>query len=81
MVITQRKKKNLQFWEERKSNMINKYLSPGVFIKEMDVSGVIYPRLSKRYSRRIKIGKIFGINVPIVTTPIGQNNFTQTKIW
>jgi hypothetical protein len=62
--------------------MINKYLSPGVFIKEMDVSGVIYPRLSKRYSRRIKIGKIFGINVPniiITSTPKGPNNFPQ--IW
>jgi hypothetical protein len=67
-MIAQRKK-NLQFWEERKrNNIINKYLSPGVY--------------SKRYSRRIKIGKIFGINVPniiITSTPKGPNNFPQ--IW
>jgi hypothetical protein len=47
----------------------------------MDVD-VVYPRLSKRYSRRIKIGKIFGINVPniiITSTPKGPNNFPQ--IW
>ena len=83
MVINQRKKKNLQFWEERRrDNMGNKYISPGVFVKEVDIS-IVRPNLSKRYLRRIKIGKIFYIDVPniIITTPIGQNNFTQTKIW
>ena len=33
------------------------YKSPGVFVKEVDISIVKH---SKRYSRRIKIGKIFG---------------------
>ncbi len=37
------------------------YKSPGVFIKEVDISIVKH---SKRYSRRIKIGKIFDIDVP-----------------
>jgi hypothetical protein len=62
--------------------MCNKYISPGVFVKEVDIS-IVRPNLSKRYLRRIKIGKIFYIDVPniIITTPIGQNNFTQTKIW
>ena len=55
------------------------YKSPGVFIKEVDISIVKH---SKRYSRRIKIGKIFGIGVPsiiITSTPKGPNNFPQ--IW
>lgn len=60
--------------------MGNKYVSPGVYVQERDITIVKH---SKRYSRRIKIGKIFGIDVSniIITTPIGQNNFTQTKIW
>jgi hypothetical protein len=56
------------------------FKSPGVFVKEVDIS--IYPKLSKRYSRRMKIGKIFDIDVPniiITSTPKGPTNFPQ--IW
>ena len=59
--------------------MGNKYISPGVFVKEVDIS-IVRPNLSKRYLRRIKIGKIFGIDVPnviITSTPNGPNNFPQ----
>jgi hypothetical protein len=55
------------------------YKSPGVFVQERDITIVKH---SKRYSRRIKIGKIFDIDVPnviITSTPKGQTNFTQ--IW
>ncbi len=55
------------------------YKSPGVFVKEVDISIVKH---SKRYSRRIKIGKIFDIDVPniiITSTPKGSTNFPQ--IW
>jgi len=55
------------------------YKSPGVFVKEVDISIVKH---SKRYSRRIKIGKIFDIDVPnviITSTPKGHTNFPQ--IW
>jgi hypothetical protein len=47
--------------------MYNIYLSPRVFVKE------IYPRISKSYTRRIKIGKIFDIDVPniIISKPNG----------
>lgn len=54
------------------------YKSPGVFIKEVDISIVEY---SKRYSRRIKIGKIFDIDVPhiiITSTPISTNLVMKT---
>ena len=57
------------------------FKSPGVFVKEIDVD-IVRPTFSKRYSRRIKIGKIFDIDVPnviITSTPKGQTNFTQ--IW
>jgi hypothetical protein len=49
------------------------YKSPGVFVKEFDISIVKH---SKRYSRRIKIGKIFDIDVPnviVTSTPKGRN--------
>ena len=36
------------------------FKSPGVFVVERDITVVKH---SKRYSRRIKIGKIFGIEV------------------
>lgn len=55
------------------------FKSPGVFVKEVDISIVKH---SKRYSRRIKIGKIFDIDVPhiiITSTPSGPTNFPQ--IW
>jgi len=58
-------------------NMSNKYISPGVYIQEREITFVKHP---KRYSRRIKIGKIFGIDVPnviITSTPNGPNNFPQ----
>jgi hypothetical protein len=49
------------------------FKSPGVFVKEEDID-IVYPRFSKRYSRRIKIGKIFDIDVPsviVTSTPKG----------
>ena len=55
------------------------FKSPGVFVQERDITIVKH---SKRYSRRIKIGKIFGIDVPniiITSTPNGLTNFPQ--IW
>lgn len=57
------------------------FKSPGVFTKEVEISIV---RPTKRYSRRIKIGKIFDIDVPniiiITSTPKGgPSNFSQ--IW
>ena len=55
------------------------FKSPGVYIQERDITVVKY---SKRYLRKRKIGKIFGIdvtNVIITSTPKGPNNFTQ--IW
>jgi hypothetical protein len=56
-----------------------KFKSPGVFVVERDISVVKY---SKRYLRKRKIGKIFGIDVPnviITSTPKGPTNFP--KIW
>ena len=53
------------------------FKSPGVFVQERDINFVKH---SKRYSRRIKIGKIFDIDVPniiITSTPNGPNNFLQ----
>ena len=47
------------------------FKSPGVFVIERDINVVKH---SKRYSRRIKIGKIFNIDVPhiiITSTPKG----------
>ena len=55
------------------------FKSPGVFVQERDITIVKH---SKRYSRRIKIGKIFDIDVPnviITSTPKGPTNFPQ--IW
>jgi hypothetical protein len=56
--------------------MDNKYISPGVYVQEREISFVKHP---KRYSRRIKIGKIFGIDVPnvIISKPNGPTNFPQ----
>jgi hypothetical protein len=61
--------------------MGNNYISPGVFTKEADIS-IVRPNFSKKYLRRIKIGKIFDIDVPsviITSTPKGLTNFPQ--IW
>ncbi len=46
------------------------FKSPGVYVQEVEISFVKH---SKRYSRRIKIGKIFGIDVPnvIISKPKG----------
>jgi len=56
------------------------FKSPGVYFQERDISIVEY---SKRYLRKRKIGKIFGIDVPnviITSTPKGGlTNFPQ--IW
>jgi hypothetical protein len=55
------------------------FKSPGVYVQERDITVVKY---SKRYLRKIKIGKIFGIdvtNVIITSTPKGPTNFPQ--IW
>lgn len=53
------------------------FKSPGVFVQERDINFVKH---SKRYSRRIKIGKIFDIDVPniiITSTPKGLTNFPE----
>ena len=53
------------------------FKSPGVFVIERDINVVKH---SKRYSRRIKIGKIFDIDVPhiiITSTPKGLTNFPE----
>ena len=55
------------------------FKSPGVYVQERDITVVKY---SKRYLRKIKIGKIFGIDVPnviVTSTPKGPTNFPQ--IW
>jgi len=55
------------------------FKSPGVYVQERDITVVKH---SKRYLRKIKIGKIFGIDVPnviITSTPKGPTNFPQ--IW
>lgn len=55
------------------------FKSPGVYVQERDITVVKY---SKRYLRKRKIGKIFGIDVPNVivnSTPKGPTNFPQ--IW
>lgn len=52
-------------------NRIGRYVRPGIHFTEKDTSGVEY---SKRYLRKRKIGKIFGIDVPnviITSTPKG----------
>jgi hypothetical protein len=52
--------------------MNNKYISPGVYVQERDIT-IVRP-FSKRYLRKIKIGKIFGIDVPnviVTSTPKG----------
>lgn len=56
---------------------MSKYVSPGVYIKETDWSG-IYPVFQRNLLRKNKISKIFGLDVksPIITsTPKGPNNF------
>jgi hypothetical protein len=53
------------------------FKSPGVYFQERDITVVKH---SKRYSRRMKIGKIFGIDVPniiITSTPKGLTNFPE----
>jgi hypothetical protein len=53
------------------------FKSPGVFVIERDINVVKH---SKRYSRRIKIGKIFDIDVPnviITSTPKGLTDFPE----
>ena len=65
--------------EVKRRNQMGVFKSPGVFVIERDITIVKH---SKRYSRRIKIGKIFGIDVPhiiITSTPNGPTNFPQ--IW
>ncbi len=47
--------------------MSNKYVSPGVFVKEVDIS-IVTPNFSKKYTRRIKIGKIFEIDNKLIIT-------------
>jgi len=59
--------------EEVKRRKMAIFKSPGVFAKEIDIS-IVRPKFSKKYLRRIKIGKIFGIdvsNVIITSTPKG----------
>lgn len=62
--------------------MGNKYISPGVYVQERDIT-IVYPKIKKNYFRKSKISKIFNLGLPeiIVSTPNGLNNFTQQKIW
>lgn len=55
------------------------FKSPGVYVKEVDIS-IVRPNFSKRYLRRIKIEKIFGIDnksIIITSTQKGPNSPTQ----
>jgi hypothetical protein len=57
--------------EEVKRRKMAIFKSPGVYVQERDINFVKH---SKKYLRRIKIGKIFGIDVPnviITSTPKG----------
>ena len=48
------------------------FKSPGVYSNQ--IVSIVRPKFSKKYLRRIKIGKIFGIDVPnviITSTPKG----------
>ena len=59
--------------EVKRRNQMAVFRSPGVYTKEVDIS-IVRPKFSKKYLRRIKIGKIFGIDVPnviITSTPKG----------
>ncbi len=59
--------------------MGNTYISPGVFTKEVDIS-IVKPNFSKKYLRRIKIGKIFEIDnksIIVTSTQKGPNSPTQ----
>ena len=59
--------------EEVKRRKMAIFKSPGVYSKQIDIS-IVRPKFSKKYLRRIKIGKIFGIDVPnviITSTPKG----------
>jgi len=47
--------------------MNNKYVSPGVFVKEVDID-IVRPNFSKKYTRKIKIGNIFGIDNKLIIT-------------
>jgi len=63
----------------KKKNQMGVFKSPGVYIIERDIAVVKH---SKRYSRRIKIGKIFDIEVTnkviiTSTTKGGPTNFPQ----
>ena len=59
--------------EEVKRRKMTIFKSPGVYSNQIDIS-IVRPKFSKKYLRRIKIGKIFGIDVPnviITSTPKG----------
>jgi hypothetical protein len=43
------------------------FKSPGVFVKEVDIS-IVRPNFSKKYTRIIKIGNIFGIDNKLIIT-------------
>ena len=55
------------------------YKSTGVYISETDFSS-FYPKMSKKYLRKSKISKIFGLDtkpIIITSTPKGPNNFPK----
>lgn len=66
--------------------MTNRYISPGVFVKEVNIS-IVRPNFPKKYTRRIKIGNIFEINSKSIITstekgpnsPIQIENFDDFK--
>lgn len=58
--------------EEVKRRKMTIFKSPGVYSNQ--IVSIVRPKFSKKYLRRIKIGKIFGIDVPnviITSTPKG----------
>jgi hypothetical protein len=59
--------RKLEELEKNIRKMGNKYVSPGVFVKEVDIS-IVTPNFSKKYTRRIKIGNIFGIDNKLIIT-------------
>jgi hypothetical protein len=54
------------------------FKGPGVYIQERDITVVKY---SKRYLRKIKIGKIFGIDVPKLIITSSPNGLNFIQIW
>jgi hypothetical protein len=71
--------RKLEELEKNIRKMETVFKSPGVFVKEVDIS-IVRPNFSKKYTRIIKISNIFEIdNKLIITTSTqkGPNSPTQ----